>query len=309
MTSEPSQSGHDPRPRVLNVGSLNIDRVLRVPHLVRPGETLASRSLQTFAGGKGANQSVALARAGAVVSHCGKIGPDGGWLIDRLAAERIDTRFVTHSNGSTGQAMIQVADDGQNAIVLLAGANQEITESDVNAALSACPAGTLVLTQNETSQVAQVIERSAACGFPVAFNPAPFSHAVLDYAIEKVALLFVNESEGQSLTDSASPDAIMARLRSRCPATDVILTLGAAGALFEGREGRVHEPACPVAVVDTTAAGDTFIGYFLASRLGGMNVRESLHVACRAAAISVGRSGAIDSIPSSNEVDSFIRSG
>jgi ribokinase len=292
----------DPRPRVLTVGSLNIDRVFRVPHLVRPGETLASWSLETLAGGKGANQSVALARAGAAVTHCGRVGPDGDWLIERLAAEGIDTTFVTRSDHPTGQATIQVADDGQNAIVLLAGANHEITSADIDAALAGCPADTLVLMQNETSQVGQVIEQATARGFSVAFNPAPFTPAVLDYALDRVAFLIVNESEGQGLTGHTDPDAIVTALRSRLPATEVILTLGAAGVLYDGREGRMDVPACPVDVVDTTAAGDTFIGFFLASRLIGTSVHQSLQTACRAAAISVSRAGAIDSIPLRSEV-------
>jgi ribokinase len=306
MSSDVNEShAPDLRARVLNVGSLNVDRVLRVPHLVRPGETLGSRSLQVFAGGKGANQSVALARAGAAVAHCGKVGPDGEWLIDRLAAEGIDTSFVTRSDGPTGQALIQVADDGQNTIVLVAGANQEITSQDVDSALSACSTGTLVLTQNETSQVAHVIEQAAARGLSVAFNPAPFASAVEHYPIHKVALLIVNESEGHGLTGHSAPDAIVAALRSRWPNTDVILTLGAAGVLYDGREGRMHVSALPVEVVDTTAAGDTFIGFFLAGRLSGASVRVSLEDACRAAAISVGRPGAIDSIPSRIEVRKF----
>ena len=205
----------DRLPRVLNIGSLNIDRVFRVPHLVRPGETLVSSSLQVFAGGKGANQSVALARAGAAVVHCGKVGADGDWLIDRLDGEGIDTRFVARSDRPTGQAIIQVADDGQNAIVLLPGANQELTSDEVEIALADCPPGTLVLTQNETSVAARVIEQAAARGFSVAFNPAPFTPAVFDYAIDKVAILIVNESEGRGLTDQLSPDAILAKLRSR----------------------------------------------------------------------------------------------
>jgi ribokinase len=268
-----------------------------VPHVVRPGETLASRSLQVFAGGKGANQSVALARAGARVAHCGKVGPDGAWLLEKLAAEGIDTRFVSPSQSPTGQAIIQVADDGQNAIVLLAGANHEITHDDVDAALASCAPGTTVLTQNETSAVAYLIERAAALGFPLIFNPAPFTPAVLEYPLDRTALLIVNESEGEGITGQTSPDGILAALRARLPATDVILTLGAAGVRYDGLHGRASVPACVVDVVDTTAAGDTFIGYFLAGRLGGATVPDCLETACRAAAICVSRPGAIDSIP------------
>lgn len=290
-------------PQVLNVGSLNIDRVFRVPHVVRPGETLASRSLAMFAGGKGANQSVALARAGARVAHCGRIGSDGEWLRDMLAGEGIDTRQVLGGEAATGQALIQVSDSGENAIVLLAGANHLLTERDIDAALASCGAGTIVLTQNETSEVAYLIERAAAAGLPLAFNPAPCTPDVLGYPLDKVALLVVNESEGEALTGQTAAEKILAELRGRWPKTDVILTLGAAGAVYVGSAGSARAPAAPVNVVDTTAAGDTFIGYFLASRLARATVESALQTACRAAGLCVSRAGAIDSIPRRDEVE------
>jgi ribokinase len=297
------------KPTVLNVGSLNIDRVFRVPHIARPGETLASRSVEVFAGGKGANQSVALARAGMAVRHCGKVGADGRWLIDLLAAEGVDSRFVTRSDRPTGQAIIQVADDGQNAIVLLAGANHDLSTADIEAALSDSPGGTWVLTQNETSRVGEVIELAAAKGFPVAFNPAPLTPEVTNYPIEAVALLIVNEVEGVGLARRTTVNDILTSLRSRLPATELVLTLGASGVVYDGREGRVQVPTCQVEAVDTTAAGDTFIGYFLASRLNGAGVRESLETACRAAAICVCRPGAIESIPGRMELESMSPAG
>jgi ribokinase len=202
----------------------------------------------------------------------------------------------------TGQAIIQVADDGQNAIVLLAGANHALSKEDIDAALSHFSTGTSVLTQNETSGVAYLIARATERRLLVVFNPAPFTPAVLDYPLERVALLIVNESEGQGLTERSSPDEILSALRSRLPATEVILTLGAAGVLYDGQEGRLQVPACAVEAVDTTAAGDTFIGYFLSSRIGGASVRESLQTACRAAALAVSRAGAIDSIPRRSEL-------
>lgn len=198
--------------------------------------------------------------------------------------------------------MIQVADDGENAIVLLAGANHEITRADIAVALSACPPGTLVLTQNETSQVPEVIEQAAARGLPVAFNPAPITSAVLDYPLDRVSILIVNESEGQDLTGSERPTEITAALRSRLPDAEVVVTLGPAGVIHDGKDGQIHMPACPVDVVDTTAAGDTFIGFFLAARLGGQNLADSLTIACRAAAITVSRPGAMDSIPTRGEL-------
>jgi ribokinase len=290
---------------VLNVGSLNIDRVFRLPHVTRPGETQASSALHVFAGGKGANQSVALARAGAAVSHCGRVGADGAWLVDKLAAEGVATRLVHQGESPSGQAIIQVGDDGQNAIVLLAGANHEISEADIDAALADCAPGTLVLTQNETSGVAYLIERAAAAGLPVAFNPAPFTPAVLDYPLERTRLLIVNESEGEGLTGQTAPEEILRHLRMKLPTTEIILTLGAAGVLYDDGRERWQVPAVEIDAVDTTAAGDTFIGYYLAERLRGAAVRSSLEVACLAAAISVSRPGATDSIPHRGELGEF----
>ena len=244
LTSNPSAA----LPKILNFGSLNIDRVFRVPQVVRPGETLASRSLEVFAGGKGANQSIALARAGVSVAHCGKVGPDGLWLIEQLSAEGIVTRHVAVCDTPTGQALIQVADDGQNAIVLLAGANHELTTAEIDAAVADCAAGDWVLTQNETNQVAYIIERASQRGLPVIFNPAPCTPTVHDLPLEQVTLLIVNESEGASLsetlTSTTDPATILTALRRRLPATEIILTLGAAGVLYDGPAGRISAPAC-----------------------------------------------------------------
>lgn len=289
------------RMRVLNLGSLNIDRVFRVPHLVRGGETLASRSVQVFAGGKGANQSTALARAKAAVAHCGRVGPDGAWLIERLAAEGVDTRWIAVGDTPTGQAIIQVDDSGENAIVLLHGANHEIDQAQIDAALTAVGRDAIFLTQNETSGVGYCIDRAAELGLPVVFNPAPFTPDVTSYPLDRVGLLILNESEAAGLTGQTDPAAAVTDLRRRFSKTDVILTLGAAGVLYDGRDGRLHVPAHPTEVVDTTAAGDTFIGYFLAQRLRGTATDESLRIACRAAAICVSRPGAIDSIPHADD--------
>ena len=159
---------------ILNLGSLNIDRVLAVPRVVRGGETLASSSLAVFAGGKGLNQSVALARAGARVAHVGKIGADGRWLLEKLASEGIDTSAVRESAGPSGQAMIQVDSAGQNAIVIVGGANQEITAEEIDEALARFPIAEWLLAQNETSGVEHAIRRARQRGLRVAFNPAPF---------------------------------------------------------------------------------------------------------------------------------------
>ncbi len=291
---------------ILNLGSLNIDRVFRVPHIVAPGETLASQSLSVFAGGKGANQSVALARAGARVAHLGKVGADGGWLIDKLSGESIDTRFVGTSAGPTGQALIQVDDQGQNAIVLLGGANSEITPADVDAALGGTSGGTWLLAQNETSAVDHAIRRAKQLGRRVAFNPAPFERRVLEFPIGSVDLLCLNETEGAAMAGESSPEKIASSLAARWPQCEIVLTLGAQGALYRHGADSCQLDACAVNAVDTTAAGDTFLGYFLAARAGDRPPRDCLAWACRAAALCVTRPGAMDSIPFEREVQAFL---
>ncbi|MBI3838528.1 MAG: ribokinase [Planctomycetia bacterium] len=290
---------------ILNFGSLNIDRVLRVGHIARPGETIAGTSLGVFAGGKGANQSVALARAGAQVAHAGKIGADGAWLLEKLSEEKVDTRWARVDGGTTGQAMIQVDDAGQNAIVLLAGANREIAPNEIDEALADFPAESWFLVQNETSSVGHAIQSAKARGMRVALNPAPFDSQVLEYPLDQVDLLCVNESEGAAMTGANAPRVIVAELAARLPKCEILLTLGSAGVLYRGASGPIHLAAPQVQAVDTTAAGDTFLGYFLAGRCGELGLRESLELACRAAALCVTRPGAMDSIPRLDEVLAF----
>lgn len=290
---------------ILNLGSLNIDRVLRVGHIVRPGETIGSTSQGVFAGGKGANQSVALARAGARVAHLGKIGPDGTWLLEKLAREGVDTRWVRVGSGPTGQAMIQVDDEGQNAIVLVGGANYEITPDEVDEALESCTAGDWLLVQNETSAVGHAIGRAHGRGMRVALNPAPFDDRVRNYPLQQLDLLCVNETEGAAMTSQGAPEAICAALAAALPGCEIVLTLGAAGALRSGPDGMLRCDACRVTAVDTTAAGDTFLGYYLAERATGQDAREGLELACRAAARCVTRPGAMDSIPRRDDVLEF----
>jgi len=292
--------------RVLNFGSLNVDHVYRVPHIARPGETVAGTVYQRFAGGKGANQSVALARAGAPVAHAGCIGPEGLWLREKLAAEGVDVADIRVAEGPGGHALIQVEDSGQNSIVLFAGANAAISLEHVTTALARMRPGDILLLQNEINATSELISAGAAHGLRVVFNPAPMSPAVVSYPLEKVSMLIVNEHEAQALSGNDRPDTMLAALASRWPRTDLCLTLGAEGALYHSARGqRWHSPAPRVPAVDTTAAGDTFIGYLLAGVLRGEAEPSALAVACRAAAVSVTRPGAMDSIPRPHEVVAF----
>lgn len=287
---------------VVNLGSLNIDRVFRVAHIAAPGETIAAESLEVFAGGKGLNQSIALARAGALVCHAGKIGADGGWLLDKLKAEGVDVRGVRVGDAPTGQAIIQVDRAGENSILLWPGANAEITPAEIDAALSDVPRGGWLLVQNETSAVDHAIRRAKQLGLRVALNPAPLDGRVSSYPLELVDLLCVNQIEGGALSGVEAPQDIAGALAERLPRAEVLLTLGAAGALYRCGPQSLAEPALQVAVCDTTAAGDTFLGYFLASRIAGDDPGRSLARACHAAALAVTRPGASDSIPYAAEL-------
>ncbi len=294
----------------LNFGSLNIDHVYRVPHIARPGETVPSSEYRRFAGGKGANQSVALARAGARVAHAGCIGPEGLWLRDRLAAEGVDTEDIRVSDGPGGHALIQVDEEGQNSIVLFPGANAAITPEHVAAALRRRSPGDVLLLQNEINAVADLIAAGAGRGLQVVFNPAPMSPAVASYPLDRVSLLIVNEHEAAALSGAGAPEVMLETLARRLPRTDLCLTLGARGAVYQQAGGQQWQcPAPPVTAVDTTAAGDTFIGYLLAARLAGAPVPDALETACRAAAVSVTRPGAMDSIPRPEDVAAFFRRG
>lgn len=288
-------------PRILNLGSINIDHVYAVDHFVRPGETLASKGYQVHAGGKGYNQTIALARAGAAVTHLGAIGQDGQWLVDRLAEEGVGVGQIYRSAEATGHAIIQVSPAGENAIVLHAGANYSIGQEAVAAALAACEPRDWLLTQNETSTVADAMRAAKAKGLKIAFNPAPMTGAVAGYPLELVDLFICNETEAAEITGVAVADA-PAALRAKYPHTAVVLTLGSQGAQYCDARGDIFQAAEKVQAVDTTAAGDTFIGFFLAELLANGDAQAALALGCRAAGICVTRPGAASAIPRRDEV-------
>ena len=288
--------------RICNFGSLNIDVVCRVPHLVRGGETVASQSVTTFAGGKGANQSVALARAGAAVSHAGAVGADGDTLLEKLAHDDVDVAAVRRmAEARTGHAYIQVDDAGENAIVLEAGANHQLTRRQIDDTLASFAAGDVLLLQNEANELPHLIEAGRRCGMWVCFNPAPMSEAVRTYPLNDVDLLIVNESEGAALSGASEPRRIT-RCLHEAYGDEVVLTLGAEGALHDDGTHVTYVPGKAVHAVDTTAAGDTFIGYFLARRMAGRAVADCLSDACAAAALCCTKPGAMDAIPRHDEV-------
>jgi ribokinase len=289
--------------KILNFGSLNIDHVYRVDHIVHPGETISSASYRCFCGGKGLNQSIALARAGAEVWHAGKIGTEGHFLKERLAQDGVKIDFIEEVHVPTGHAVIQVDAKGENAIVIHGGANQAITRADAERVLRGFSPGDFLLVQNETSALKDILELAAAGKLKVAFNPAPFGPEVPNYPLEGVDLFILNETEGRGLTGETGTEAAAKALLKRFTDAAVILTLGARGALYTDRSGTFQVPGHRVAAVDTTAAGDTFIGYFLAQYVKGSDIRHCMAVACRAASLCATRPGAADSIPTLEEIE------
>ena len=305
MRSVDRRSRREGSMQALNLGSMNVDHVYTVDHFVRPGETLASSHYAIFAGGKGFNQSIALARAGAVTRHAGKIGRDAVWLLQRLKDEGVDVTHVEVADTATGHAIIQVVPSGENAIVLHGGANLTIHEADFIRALSACQSGDHLLLQNEISCVASAIRLGKAHGLKVVFNPAPMSPAVRDYPLDLVDIFILNETEAEELTGKTTVEDIRYVMRKRFPHSAVVLTLGGKGAVYFVGDTWHRQPAAVVKAVDTTAAGDTFTGYFLAELMRSADPARALELGCRAAALCVTRAGASDSIPCRREVDAM----
>lgn len=291
--------------KILNFGSLNIDHVYQVDHISRPGETISSDSYQVFAGGKGANQSAALALADARVFHAGQVGPEGQWLLDRLAGLGVDVTHTRVGDVPTGHAIIQVDAAAQNSIVLFPGANHCITRKAIDATLKHFGKDDILLLQNEISELSYIIKQSKTRDLRICFNPAPFSPQVLDYPLEQVDILVVNETEGMGLAGTESSDTLLDLLSAKWPRAEIVLTLGEQGARYRFSQKEIEIPAVQVDAVDTTAAGDTFIGYFLAALAAASDAGPALERATRAAALCVTRPGAQDSIPSAGEVEEF----
>ena len=288
--------------KILNFGSLNLDLVYQMPHFVRAGETLSSTSFSRNVGGKGLNQSVALAKAGAEVYHAGLVGEDGGMLRSFLQDNGVDARFVRTIDQPSGHAVIQVEPAGNNCIFLYGGANMCVTEEFIRKALAPFGAGDFLVLQNEVNAIDRIIELAAEKGMQVVLNPSPIADNLKDLPLDKVSWFILNEIEGGELSGETEADKILDKLTALYPNAKIVLTLGGDGSVYAGNGERVSQPAYTVQAVDTTAAGDTFTGFFFAAVADGVPVAEALKRASKASSISVTRPGAAASIPTLNEV-------
>ena len=293
--------------KALVYGSLNIDYVYQVAHFVQRGETLASSCLQRFSGGKGLNQAVALARAGLDAFMAGSVGEDGAFLLKQLQRSGVDTRFVALSELPTGHAIIQNTPDGDNCILLYGGANRSVTEAQAAAVLAQFGPGDLLLVQNEISALLPIMRLAKERGMRVALNPSPMEVDLMRQALLFADVLLLNRIEAaQLLGKEAEAETTLRLLLERFGCGEIVLTLGGEGAMLL-REGQVlRQAAFPVQAVDTTGAGDTFTGYYLAGLLQGGDAAFALRFAAAAAALAVTRPGASPSIPSREETLDFL---
>ncbi len=301
---------------VYNFGSINIDYVYRVKRFVQPGETLSSESLETVLGGKGANQSVALARAGAPVIHLGRVSRSDQWAVDTLANFGVDINSIERVEESSGHAIIQVDAQGENAIVLHGGANQSFDATSLATLLKDAQPGDWLLLQNECNALADAFVIAQEKKLKIAFNPAPMNELVTSLPLEQCRVLIVNEVEALQLANQSGANSnaysqataeLQAELQKRYPECLIVLTLGSKGAMLL-HDGRcVQADAAQVDVIDSTGAGDTFVGYFLSGLIDELSPAQALERACAAGALAVTVAGATPGIPSRAAVDAFIQ--
>ena len=279
--------------KVLCVGSLNLDYTYQVDHFVRPGETLAARARSVHCGGKGLNQSIAAAKAGLQVWHAGLVG----------------TGLIRALDQPCGHTVIQVTEAGENCILLYGGTNTCLTESFVDETLCRFAPGDVLLLQNEVNGIPYLIRQAVRRGLRVAFNAAPMAPEVADYPLELLSWLVINEGEGAALAGTQAPADILDRLAQRCPDTQLLLTLGAGGSVCRAGGETWSCGVFPVRPVDTTAAGDTFLGYYLGALLAGAPIPEALRLSSAASALCIQRRGAADAIPLLEEVRAALAAG
>lgn len=289
--------------KVLNIGSLNLDYVYSVPHIVGAGETLASRDMNIYLGGKGINQSIALAKAGADVYHCGMIGDDGTVFLDACKEYGVNSDYIKQTDTKTGHAIIQIDDNAQNCILIYGGANQQLTKEFIDDVIDKFDKGDILLLQNEVNDIAYIVDKAYEKGLTIALNPSPYNEKLDAVDMSKISIFLLNEVEGEQITGAKEPDEIIKSLLEYFPEARIVLTLGGDGAVYADKDTQITQPVFKVNAVDTTAAGDTFTGDFLAGIIEGMPVADILRMSAKASSIAVTRKGAIPSIPYRSETE------
>lgn len=300
--------------KVLVFGSLNIDHVYKVDHFVQPGETVSSQSLTLFCGGKGLNQSIAFASSGVETFHAGAVGAhDSDMLMERLRQANVRTDFIVKKDAPSGHAIIQTSPQGENSIILFQGANGLVEKEDVDAALSHFSKGDVLALQNEINQLPYIMEKAHKMGMTILLNPSPVDEEIFKLPLCLVDYLILNEVEGEAIARVSYKDEqgklnenqLVKELMKAFPDTRIVLTLGKEGSVYGYKDKVCRQGIYPADVADTTAAGDTFTGFFMGSIIRGKSVEEALKTGAMAAAISVERDGASSSIPTLKEVEEY----
>ncbi|MBC6442918.1 MAG: ribokinase [Rhodobacteraceae bacterium] len=284
---------------MFNFGSINMDLVYRVSHLPEAGETLHCRSFERFLGGKGINQSIAMAQSGAPVRHIGCVGADGAWVRDRIRQFGIALDDIVTVDQPTGHAIICVDDAGENRIVVAGGANHGFTRARIDATLATARAGDWVMLQNETNLVPHIAAQAKIMGLHVCYSAAPLDADAVAQILPQLDMIAINEGEAAALA------AAHGRAASELGIPYVLITRGRAGAVFHARGTTFEQAGFPVTPVDTTGAGDTFLGAFMA-RFVETGPRNALRFAAASAAIQVTRPGAAAGIPARADVEAFL---
>lgn len=293
--------------KILNFGSCNIDYVYNVSEFVRAGETISALSTSEHPGGKGLNQAVAAARAGGNVFFAGNIGEDGLFLKELLESSGVDTKYLKINKARTGNAIIQIDENGENCIIVSAGANALLDEAYIKSVTADFARGDICMLQNETPCTDFIIKHAKECGMTVIWNPSPMNEKITDSAIGMCDYIIVNNTEGKALTGKEEPEDILKALFEKYPNTRVVLTLGKSGSIYSDGIDMVKQSAFKANPVDTTGAGDTFTGYFAAMISKGKTIGETLKIASAAATIATEKQGAASSIPPIADVTDRIK--
>ena len=289
--------------KILSFGSMNIDNTYSVDEFVQPGETITAKNLSKFCGGKGLNQSIALASAGADVAHFGCVGEDGDILLDMLKSRGVNTDSVIKiDNITSGHAIIQVDSHGQNSILLYPGANRRMTPELIDRELEKYSCGDWLLIQNETNCLEYIMRAANKKGMKIAFNPSPMDGTVSTLPLELVDLFLVNEIEGAAVTGKEITEEITAEFKKLFPNAAVILTLGKKGSIFKSEKDMLFQPSYCGTVKDTTGAGDTYTGFFIANYIKGVSPQECMRIAAMSSTVQISRDGAAIAIPTKQEV-------
>lgn len=289
--------------KVLVFGSLNIDFIYKLEHIVMPNETIKSTTCEVSAGGKGLNQAMAFAKTGLPVYIASNLGKNGQVLADTLSSGNVDISLLNHVDEDSGEAIIQVDENGNNAIIVCGNCNEHITEEYIESVFSHFEKGDILVIQNEINNLDLIINTAKDKGIILVFNPSPFNHVIKTLPMNKIDYLFINEVEGKQLTGFEDEKCIVEQILKEYPDMKIVLTLGERGAVYADKTEYIFEPAKKVEVVDTVGAGDTFTGYFIYGINSGKTIKGSLQMAATASSIVIGRHGAGNSIPTLNEVE------